>query len=536
MRQLLPSDQNLHQSHLPMKSLWPEDQYTLLSGPLYTIFLHGQATSSQFKTWTEIYNEFLLQHPVPGQDDPATDSQLIGELQKAIKKRIRNFMYNNKQRLHNKLVSLSAGKQATLAGKHGCAQQPVEIYMCKCCTGQAGYEEMVKKVQARTLALCREGGQIQPVLTWGDDLMARQSIATHLFSQEPKATQKRFQKHALKDKKRIQKLNAQATRNDWTPKSFDLALNAMNAQIHHFFKELSLCTGWTFSVQGGGPTPSEAGTIQTINLQFCDVEEKPSFSTAYQWYGDAVLGPFSEYLHQIYSIHECQARALTSRTSSQSEDPDAESSESEDGSDSDSEDEAEDGDAGGLEAVGEKTSIVLHKDRNVLASNPKDVVMLDEVRTGTCEAADIFGYSATSYMEPPKTPSANQTDDLNTSVSSTDSAFLMEAWFNEYCSIKAGTGLPDFEFNWSMDGGALQQNVINPSAAVLSSSVNQTVPGPLLPLALPTVRLAQITDNIVTLELQAGMTPILANPKSRTPPSSKVNIQDVVASMDLGIP
>ncbi|KAK0494669.1 hypothetical protein EDD18DRAFT_1355423 [Armillaria luteobubalina] len=450
-QQLLLSDQNLHQSHLLMKSLWPEDQYTLLSGLLYTIFLHGQATSFQFKTWTKIYNEFLLQHPVPGQDNPATDSQLIGELQKAIKKRIRNFMYNNKQWLHNKLISPSAGK-------HGHTRQPVEIYMCKCCTGQAGYKEMVKKVQARMLALCWEGGQIELVLTRGDDLMAHQSITTYLFSQEPKATQKQFQKHALKDKKQIQKLNTQATRNDWTPKSFDLYTAFMNARL----------------------MPLLAGR--------------------------------------------------------QAKDPDAESSESEDGSDSDSEDKAEDRDAGGLEVVGEKMSIALHKDRNILASNPKDVVMLDKVHMGTCEATDIFGYSATSYMELPKTPSINQTNDLNTSVSSTDSAFLIEAWFNEYCSIKAGTGLPDFEFNWSMDGGALQQNVINASAAVLSSSVNQTIPGPLLPLAPPTVGLAQITDNIATLELQAGMTSILANPKSRISPSSKVNIQDVVASMDLGIP
>ncbi|KAK0215449.1 hypothetical protein IW262DRAFT_1299713 [Armillaria fumosa] len=509
-----------------MRTSWPEDQYTLLSGLLYNVFLHGQVTSSQFKTWSKIYNKFFRHHLVEGQDNPTPNSQL----------RIRNFMYNNKQWLHNKLVSLSAGKQAMLTGKHGCTQQPVEIYMCKRCTGQAGYEEMVKKVHARTLDLHQEGGEIDPVLTRGDDLMARQSIATHLFSQEAKATQRRFQKCTLKDKKQIQKLNAQATKNDWTLKSFDQAIDTMNAQIHHFFKELSLHTSWTFSVQGEGPTPGEAGAIQTVNIsfQFCDMEEKPSFSSAYQHYGEVVLGPFAEYLHQIYSIHERQARALTSRTSSQSEDPDADGSDSEDGSDSDSEDEAEDADAGGLKEVGEKTSIALHKARDVLSSNPEDVMMLDELHTGACDAANIFGYSATLYMEAPKTPSTKETDALNTGISSTDSAFLMEAWFNKYCSIKVG--LPDFDFNWSMDGGAVQQNVINANTAVLSSSVNQTVPGPLLLLPPPTVRLAQITDNIVTPKLQAGTTSILAKSKSRSPPSSKGNILDVVASMDLGIP
>src|SRR5882757_2673451 len=70
--------------------------------------------------------------------------------------------------------------------------------------------------------------------------------------------------------------------------------------IGDFFDAMSKRTGWAFTVIAGGPDPALDGRIRTVSVHKGTDVYGHTFGKALPNYQDALLLPYSKFLHSVY--------------------------------------------------------------------------------------------------------------------------------------------------------------------------------------------------------------------------------------------
>lgn len=71
--------------------------------------------------------------------------------------------------------------------------------------------------------------------------------------------------------------------------------------MEDFCKSLGARTGLTFMILAGGPDPRHGGELRTMGYHSTKNKHGITFGKAYPEYENAILKPFSSFLHQVYS-------------------------------------------------------------------------------------------------------------------------------------------------------------------------------------------------------------------------------------------
>ncbi|KAF9456589.1 hypothetical protein BDZ94DRAFT_1315014 [Collybia nuda] len=259
-------------------------------------FIEAQKTKTVYKFWVTVHRDWFERWPEPGTERlnvPGITEEEKIELGKRIderKKKIKRWFNNhgNKTRKAKSVV-------LHINGKARRRPQLVEFYSQKVYETkikQKVDEEMVEKgfEPRKRLSVVR---RVTQAVFDEEPEDIKKAILAEFDAIVPPAAKKREENEV-----------------DITTKTMADTIQSLPTILDQVFEELSLRTGWTFSVISGGPDPINGGRIATLAYHRGKNGLGMSFGKAHPTFEDTILLPFAHFLKGVYPSSLCASRAL----------------------------------------------------------------------------------------------------------------------------------------------------------------------------------------------------------------------------------
>ncbi|KAJ8508646.1 hypothetical protein ONZ45_g9098 [Pleurotus djamor] len=252
-------------------------------------YIESQKAQSLSTFWPDMFKGYFEKWPVVlpvGQEDNALREAILKE-QAALKTWFR---------YHYKRKNKTTGVKPFVPIKNGRCTQFIHYYCAK------NYKD---KIQPLVLAA---GKGLK--LKRGEFLGKLRQISTKCYEAETPEMKTQLLKEyeAYKEAKRVSHL---ATLEEETsPARFAEGIQEIAYHFMQWCEQMSLRTGWLFTLLAGGPDPINGGRIGTTAVHHGRNSAGKPFSKSMVDFQGQVIAPFTSFLHTVYSQEDCEARAL----------------------------------------------------------------------------------------------------------------------------------------------------------------------------------------------------------------------------------
>ncbi|OBZ68738.1 hypothetical protein A0H81_11112 [Grifola frondosa] len=95
-----------------------------------------------------------------------------------------------------------------------------------------------------------------------------------------------------------------------SPELIQKNIDDLPAVVGRFLEDITMATGYSFSLLGGGPSPKEGGRIRTFSYHLGRNSLGLDFSDVFGDFQKTVIGPYGQFLQGVYPPEVCARRVL----------------------------------------------------------------------------------------------------------------------------------------------------------------------------------------------------------------------------------